>query len=297
MGISARKEQSEGLSYPKLIISILLSLIIWTWLWKSHWFAIVLVVSILVHEYGHYWWMGCEGIKKRDMMMVPPFGAVAISKEGWLGKRAVEARIALAGPVFGLLSLLMFVLLLVLTQEPVWAASAFLVCYINLFNLMPVAILDGGRVTKSLVVSVHPALETAFNVASVIFILAIFIFVSPIFGILIFFFWWSEFSFYRRARNFEHIEKPLLRSLEQLKGEVPLFKERYAPVDYFMTDLEKAEKKMQPLANPTLMSREEIVRCSILYIAVVGTYFTVLFRMAKLLGVPLRFSLDLINYF
>lgn len=59
-------------------ISIAISLAIWGWL-QSPEFAVVIVFGIAVHEYGHYWQMGREGICERKMMMIPPLGAIAIS--------------------------------------------------------------------------------------------------------------------------------------------------------------------------------------------------------------------------
>ena len=88
----------------RLAFSILLSFLIWGGLvnWK---FALVAIPAILFHEYGHYYWMGREGIKKRRMMMIPPLGAMAMAGEPWPSREA-EARIALAGPTFGFIFLL-----------------------------------------------------------------------------------------------------------------------------------------------------------------------------------------------
>jgi Zn-dependent protease len=79
------------------ILSVIASVAIWGGLysWKA---GLVIVFLVLVHEYGHYWQMGREGIGKRMMLFLPPFGVVAMAKEQW-PSRPAETRIALAGPV------------------------------------------------------------------------------------------------------------------------------------------------------------------------------------------------------
>src|SRR3989338_3704059 len=85
-----------------LILSIVLSIVIWGLLYGLT-VGIIFTLALLFHEYGHYYWMGREGIKNKTMAMMPPFGAIAISREPWpsLGS---EARTGLAGPAFGLVS-------------------------------------------------------------------------------------------------------------------------------------------------------------------------------------------------
>lgn len=138
-----------------LIFSIILSLIIWSFLFGPY-IGFSLVYLLLVHEYGHYFWMGKEGITQRSMIMVPPLGAVAMAKEPW-PSRLSEAKIAFAGPFFGLLSLLPLLWLLNTNpNNPQLRIIIYLGCYINLFNLlMPVAIMDGGRIIKSISFSIN----------------------------------------------------------------------------------------------------------------------------------------------
>jgi Zn-dependent protease len=201
-------KKRTGFSPLELSLNIALSIVIWQFLFGSIAFALVLVGSILIHEYGHYFWMGKESIKKRDMFMVPPFGAMAISKEPWPTLGA-EARIALAGPAFGLLAPCLFYLLLLLTGNLMWAAGVALAAFINLFNLLPIAILDGGRVTRSLLQSINQKLEITFTAISLAGI-AVFIFFTPLFGLFIGFLWFREIKLLRMARlNLEKAEERL----------------------------------------------------------------------------------------
>src|SRR5207249_11266604 len=65
-----------------------------------------------------------------------------------------EARLALAGPIVGSLGALGFYALGLIEDSNRLKAIAFLGFFINLFNLLPIPPLDGGRAVAAL----HPAL-------------------------------------------------------------------------------------------------------------------------------------------
>lgn len=211
-----------------LVLSIIASILIWGFLsgWK---FALILVGSILIHEYGHYYWMGREGIKDRDMFFIPPFGAVARSKEMW-PTRGSESRISLAGPAFGLISVLIFFILWTVSLSPIFAASVVLASYINLFNLLlPIATLDGGRVIKSILFSINESLGRNFYLFGFIF-LGILVFTNIISLILAFILgWllWQEYSLYLRVKSwlaqFNDNTATLTATLEEKRGKLSLF--------------------------------------------------------------------------
>jgi len=56
-----------------------------------------------------------------------------------------DARVGLAGPLYGLASVLAFYLVYLATEIPHFAAIARVAAWINLFNLLPVWQLDGSR--------------------------------------------------------------------------------------------------------------------------------------------------------
>jgi len=167
-----------------LYLSIVLSTSWWIFIYGVV-IGSIFTFSLLFHEYGHYYWMGREGIKEKKMMMVPPFGAIAIAKEPWpsLGS---EARIALAGPGFGFISALTLILVWLISGSYAIRIAIFLVCLVNLFNLcLPIAVLDGGRVIKSILLSLNTKLGIGFYYFSFI-VLGLFVIKSmSIFMILI----------------------------------------------------------------------------------------------------------------
>lgn len=161
-----------------LALSTVASISIWgaVYGWK---FGLTFVVSLLIHEFGHYRQMGREGISKRTMFMMPPFGAVAVAKEPW-PTRLAETKIALAGPLWGAISVLVLLFWQRFVQPvPFFAASAAIVAFVNLFNLaLPVAVLDGGRVIKSALFSWQPVLGLMFHFVSIA-VLFILVFHNP----------------------------------------------------------------------------------------------------------------------
>ena len=60
-----------------------------------------------------------------------------------------DARVALAGPTWGLGAAVFCALVFMATQEKIWAALAQFGAFINLFNLLPIWQLDGGRTFRS----------------------------------------------------------------------------------------------------------------------------------------------------
>jgi Zn-dependent protease len=122
-----------------MLVSIAAYSLIWGWR-----FAVGFVLLLLVHEMGHVIQLRREGIEASAPMFIPFLGAVVAAKS--LGDdAAAEARVGLAGPVLGSLGAALLVPVWLLTGNELWQALAFVGFFLNLFNLLPVLPLDGGR--------------------------------------------------------------------------------------------------------------------------------------------------------
>ncbi|HTX44793.1 MAG TPA: site-2 protease family protein [Solirubrobacteraceae bacterium] len=107
-------------------------------------FALGLVLLIFIHEMGHVIQLRREGVKASAPMFVPFIGAVITSRS--LGDNALaEARVGLAGPILGSIGALVPLIIYHITGNELWRALAFFGFYLNLFNLIPLSPLDGGR--------------------------------------------------------------------------------------------------------------------------------------------------------
>jgi Zn-dependent protease len=113
-------------------------------LWFGWWFAVGFVVLLLVHEMGHVIQLRREGIKASAPMFIPFMGAFISAKT--LGENALaEARVGLAGPVLGTAGAALCLAIAALTDSDFFRALAYIGFFLNLFNLLPVVPLDGGR--------------------------------------------------------------------------------------------------------------------------------------------------------
>jgi Zn-dependent protease len=112
-------------------------------------FSVGFVLLLLLHELGHVIQLRREGIQASAPMFIPFLGAV-ISAKSMGDDAAAEARVGLAGPVLGTIATLIPLGLWLATGEDLWRALAYIGFLINLFNLLPVLPLDGGRAMAAL---------------------------------------------------------------------------------------------------------------------------------------------------
>jgi Zn-dependent protease len=126
-----------------MLVSIAAYSLIWGWK-----FALGFVLLLFVHEMGHVIQLRREGIEASAPMFIPFLGAAVMAKS--LGDDATaEARVGLAGPILGTLGCLAL-LPLALSGDAFWSALVFTGLFLNLFNLLPVVPLDGGRAMAAL---------------------------------------------------------------------------------------------------------------------------------------------------
>lgn len=132
-----------GLSKGTTLWSMLLSMgVYWTiWGWK---FAVGLVLSIYVHEMGHVIALKRYGFKATSPMFIPGIGAL-IRLQQQVVNPLEDAEIGLAGPIYGLGAAVFSLALWYATGNHFFAAIAGVGAWINLFNLVPISSLDGGR--------------------------------------------------------------------------------------------------------------------------------------------------------
>jgi Zn-dependent protease len=114
--------------------------------WK---FAVGFVLGIYVHEMGHVWMLKHYGLRASAPMFIPGFGAF-VSLYDSPQSVGQDARIGLAGPLWGAAAALACLPPAALLGSGVLFAVAHATAYINLFNLTPVWQLDGGRAFRAL---------------------------------------------------------------------------------------------------------------------------------------------------
>jgi Zn-dependent protease len=136
-----------------LILSFLITVAIYSFIFKSFWLALAVFSLLGVHELGHVIAMNQKGIGVRRVIFIPFLGAAAIPQNR-MNAEEEEWAIGLAGPLAGMIGSFACFFLALATGSDVLMRAAKLSGLINLFNLLPIYPLDGGRVAKALGVSV-----------------------------------------------------------------------------------------------------------------------------------------------
>ena len=127
-----------------MLVSVAAYSLIWGWK-----FAIGFVVLLFVHEMGHVIALRREGVQASAPLFIPFLGALVWAKS--LGGNALaEARVGLAGPILGTIGAAACLPIAAATGSDLWTALAFTGFFLNLFNLLPVTPLDGGRAMAAL---------------------------------------------------------------------------------------------------------------------------------------------------
>src|SRR6201981_2281131 len=128
------------------------TMLLMIWVYTQMWgwqFALGFVVLLLVHETGHLLVAKKFGLKVGAPVFIPFMGAFIALKEAprnaW-----IEACVGIGGPMLGSLGALICNSLGEFFAAPLFIALAWFGYFLNLFNLTPVGMLDGGRIVTAL---------------------------------------------------------------------------------------------------------------------------------------------------
>ena len=112
-------------------------------LWQGPWFAAGLVLMILVHEMGHVIEIRRQGMTATAPIFIPFMGA-AIFQRSHPTDALSQAKIGIAGPLLGTVGAVVAYALYGATGFVPLLLAAYLGFWINLFNLIPAGMFDGG---------------------------------------------------------------------------------------------------------------------------------------------------------
>jgi Zn-dependent protease len=137
-----------GLPFIKMAGFMFLSL--WVYAKIYGWaFAAGFILLIFIHETGHLIAARMMGLKVGLPVFIPFMGALIALKEAppnaW-----VEAVVGIGGPILGSVGALAFGSIYDFTGNPYFLALAYTGFFLNLFNLIPIVPLDGGRIVSAI---------------------------------------------------------------------------------------------------------------------------------------------------
>jgi len=128
--------------------TMILTIGVYAMIWGV-WFAVGFVLLIFVHECGHLLAAKRLGLKVGAPVFIPFMGAIIALKEAprnaW-----IEAQVGIGGPMLGTLGAGVCELIHIATGNQMFGALAYTGFFLNLFNLLPVGFLDGGRIVTAL---------------------------------------------------------------------------------------------------------------------------------------------------
>jgi Zn-dependent protease len=141
----------SGAKFGKLLFSVG-SMLLTIWVYAQIYgtsFAVGFVVMLAIHEMGHYVAARQRGLDVSLPAFIPFVGA-------WINLREhphsaeTEAYVAYAGPFVGTLAAFAAFWQAQISGDDFWMALAYSGFMLNLFNMLPISPLDGGRITQVL---------------------------------------------------------------------------------------------------------------------------------------------------
>lgn len=232
-------------------------------------FAAMVMVLLFVHESGHIWAMKRCGLKTKGIYFVPLLGAAAVSDEMFKSRRD-ETYIAIMGPIWGFGVSVLTALIYFITNNALFAAAAGWMALINLFNLLPINPLDGGRIVKSISFSIDSRIGFIFLIVGIVMsVILTFLVGLILFSILLLIACLELFFEYRMHSR----KKELDEYIQELPDNVPGIENH--------PDYSELKARIGYLSMPP-MTRKGILASTISYVIVVGVLWALMSYMSHI---------------
>ncbi len=131
------------------LLSIVISLVVYgvAFGWA---FGVGIIFLLFLHEMGHVLVLKAKGVPASAPIFIPLMGAF-VAMKGMPRNAKDEAEIGIAGPILGTVAALLCLIPHFMgSQSGLWPTLAYFGFFINLFNLIPVSPLDGGRIVGAI---------------------------------------------------------------------------------------------------------------------------------------------------
>lgn len=162
--------------WAKQLGSYILSFVVYSTLmnWKV---ALVFMGGIAFHECGHLYAARSLGMKTKGFYLFPFMGGAALIAERYK-KYSDMAIVLLAGPFAGGILTAICYLVYLATGNLLIGTAALWMAWVNLFNLLPLAMLDGGQLIESVTYSINDLLGLVYLIGSNILGVAVLWFIT-----------------------------------------------------------------------------------------------------------------------
>lgn len=241
------------------------SMVAYTYLfsWK---FAIIIMASLFWHESGHLWAMKRCGLKTKGIYFIPLLGAAAVTEDMFKSRRD-EVYIAAMGPIWGFILAIGTAGVYFFTRNPFFAAVAGWMAMLNLFNLLPINPLDGGRIMKSITFSINSTLGLAFLTVGIVISMIFIVWARIFLFLLLLVVGYTELLFeYRSHAN--------AQKLIDMSNE-PGVKENLS------TDVLKGIERLKRLVLSP-MSKKGVIISAMVYVSIIVVLWILMSSMANI---------------
>jgi Zn-dependent protease len=137
-----------GLPMLKMGGSMIFALVIYSMAFGWQ-FAVGFIILLFIHEMGHLIAAKIVGLKVTLPLFIPFLGAVIALREAprnaW-----IEAIIGIGGPLLGSIGAFLVACGYFLTGKEIFLVLGYTGMFLNLFNLIPIVPLDGGRIVSAI---------------------------------------------------------------------------------------------------------------------------------------------------
>lgn len=131
-----------------------------------------LLLVLLIHEFGHFFAMKFYDYQNVKLFIVPLLGAFVSGKKQSVSQKQMTV-IILAGPLPGIIiGTVLYILNKANPNESIKLLANVFV-FINIFNLLPVYPLDGGRLLENLFIKSNHGIRIVFTVLSILFLVTV----------------------------------------------------------------------------------------------------------------------------
>ncbi|MCU7667881.1 site-2 protease family protein [Bacillus thuringiensis] len=222
----------------KLPTVLSMGVMLWFYMEKYGWkMGALLVFFLAIHEYGHLYAARKLGLRTTNAIFIPFVGALIAMKD--LPKTAKdEAYVGYMGPVFGTIGVLLTAVpMYFITHDELWAAATLMGFMLNLFNLIPISPLDGGRVMAAVSVKVW-IIGFIMIVAATIWLKTFVLFLVMLMSGL------EMYFIYKRKKLLNEEEESVLGLEKSVQEGIQSAEERQSKFENVMRDLKDEEGEL-----------------------------------------------------
>ncbi len=163
-------EQSNSNNLTRSLFSLMIYAVLFYVLFDQNIaYIAALLLVLLIHEFGHFFAMKMYNYTNVKLFIIPLMGAMVSGTKQNVSQKQMSI-ILLAGPLPGLIVgyVLYFVNRSIPNETLKMLANTFI--FINLFNLLPIYPLDGGRLLETLFIKNNYGIRLVFTILSLVFL-------------------------------------------------------------------------------------------------------------------------------